>query len=515
MTGGGLIILVSYGTQNILLSGNPQMSFFHRVFRRYSHFAIENVTTQMEGPDTPFFDQPIRLRLKIERIADLVSNMNFCFQLPDIYSKYTQRGTSQQYEFKWVPYVGCAAIQNAAFFIGGQKIQEFDGAYLLAHALLDYPTDTLEKWKTLVGNTPELTDPARGQWAGGGIAASGQYPTVVKDTSVVAPSAQTNRPSIFGQTITVPLPFWFTEPGNALPLVALQQHECEVQVTLQPIQQLYTILDISGYRVRPGYQMNASSTSIAANLPEYAAVQDLSGEIRAFLTDIEYDTPRFNSWNFYPRIQTDYVYLTGDERTQFAATPMSFPVHQVTNYSYSPLTTRRFVEIYTHNPVERLIFLTRRSDTLENRNAFENFTNWWNTALPPYKAPTGTPGGITPSGVLIPNTQREIIQSLRVLCNGTEIQEEKPVVFFSQTTAYMQMDGNARGAIPVYSFSLGSPSLQPKGSLNTSVIRVFEVDVNPYPLPATPTYVYELNIYVESINHVEIESGMGGLKYAL
>ena len=402
MTGGGLIILVSYGTQNILLSGNPQMSFFHRVFRRYSHFAVENTTTQMDGPNAPFFDQPIKLRLKIERIADLVSNLNFCFQLPDIYSKYT--ATRGQYEFQWVPYVGCAMIQNAAFFIGGQKIQEFDGAYLLAHALLDSPTDSLEKWKVLVGNTPELTDPAHGAWAGG--AAADGYPTVVRDTSVEAPASQNNRPSIFGQTITVPLPFWFTEPGNALPLVALQQHECEVQITLQPIQQLYTVLDLSGYRVRPGYQMAAPTADISANLPAYSGVQDLSGEIRAFLTDIDYDTPRFNSWNLYPRIQTEYIYLTGEERTLYAATPMSFPVHQVTNYASSPLTSRHFVEIYTHNPVERLLFVARRSDSLENRNAFANFTNWW-SAAPPYKTPAGAPpGGIAPSGVFVPNAQR-------------------------------------------------------------------------------------------------------------
>lgn len=512
MTGGGLIALVSYGTQNIILSGNPQISFFHRVFRRYTHFAIENITTQMEGADTPFFDQPIKLRLKIERNADLISNMNFCFQLPDIYSKYTARGT--QYEFQWVPYVGCALIQNAAFFIGGQKMQEFDGAYLLAHALLDSPADKLEKWKVLVGNTPELTNPAQSTWTGGGGGQGGGYPTVVKDTSVVAPASQNNRPSIFGQTITVPLPFWFAEPGNALPLVALQQQECEVQLTLQPLQQLYTVLDLSGYRVRPGYQMNAPTAAIAANLPAYAAVQDLSGEIRAFLTDIGYDTPRFNSWNLYPRIQTDYVYLTKEERNEYAATPMSFLVHQVTNYSYSPLTSRRLVEIYTHNPVERLIFLTRRTDSLENRNAFDNFSNWWSTA-PPYKTPVGVPVGIAASGVFVPNAQREIIQSLRVLCNGTEIQEEKPIEFFSQTTALTQMDGNPRGAIPVYAFTLGSPSLQPKGSINTSVIRVFEVDVNPYPLPANTTYVYDLNIVVENINFVEVAGGAGGLKYAL
>jgi hypothetical protein len=36
-----------------------------------------------------------------------------------------------------------------------------------------------------------------------------------------------------------------------------------------------------------------------------------------------------------------------------------------------------------------------------------------------------------------------------------------------------------------------------------------------WPLPANTTYVYDIDIYVENINFLEIVSGMGGLKYAL
>ena len=46
MTGGGLLALVTYGTQNVILSGNPQMTYFYKVFRRYSHFSMENTTKQ-------------------------------------------------------------------------------------------------------------------------------------------------------------------------------------------------------------------------------------------------------------------------------------------------------------------------------------------------------------------------------------------------------------------------------------------------------------------------------------
>ena len=253
MTGGGLLGLVAYGSQNVVLSGNPDMTYFYKVFRRYTHFAMESIAQQMDGPDQLFYDQPIKVRFKIPRIGDLVSDMYFTFQLPDIYSKYiSPRVRSYQYEFQWSKYIGCALIQNAAFFIGGQKIQEFDGSYLLAKALADYKTDEFAKWERLVGNVAELVDPANGIYAGGTNQTG--YPNVIRDPSLPLGS-QLNRPSLFGQTIRVPLPFWFAEnAGSALPLVGLQYHECEVQLTLNPINQLYTVLDASGFRVAPGIQ---------------------------------------------------------------------------------------------------------------------------------------------------------------------------------------------------------------------------------------------------------------------
>lgn len=130
MTGGGLLTLVAYGQQNVLLSGNPQMTYFYKAFRRYSHFSMENVTAALEGPSELSYDQSIRLRLKIERVGDLVSDMYFTFRIPDIYSKYItpdpNKSFNSQYEFQWTRYLGAAIIQNAAFFVGGQKIQEFD-----------------------------------------------------------------------------------------------------------------------------------------------------------------------------------------------------------------------------------------------------------------------------------------------------------------------------------------------------------------------------------------------------
>ena len=41
MPGGGLLALVSYGSQNVILNGNPEFTYFYKVFKRHSHFSIE------------------------------------------------------------------------------------------------------------------------------------------------------------------------------------------------------------------------------------------------------------------------------------------------------------------------------------------------------------------------------------------------------------------------------------------------------------------------------------------
>lgn len=516
MTGGGLIALVAYGAQNVLLSGNPQMTYFFKAFRRYSHFATENVTTAMDGPNELFFDQSIKLRSKIQRVGDLVSDMYFSFTIPDIYSKYIDPSVRTfQYEFQWVHFLGAAIINNVAFYVGGQKIQEFDGAYIMTKAISDYDSTSYEKWKYLIGETAELTNPSNGAFAGGTNTTG--YPSVF-------PSTQANRPSIFGQDIHVPLPFWFTDATTqALPLVGLQLHECEIQITLNPIEQLYTYLDPAGFRVSPNFRMNESITNIRANNPSYGTTNDASGQIKYFLTDFGTSAPKLNTWPiFNPRIQTTYVYLPKEEQTIFATSQLSYLIHQVTPYRTPGLYNRKILDLETHNPITRLLFVTQRSDAI-NRNDFSNFTNWFNFPFPPH---IPSPGEISSdsstanaaafsSGILVPNGQRDILRNIRVLCDGNEIQEEKPIDYFTKIVPFKYVSGSPKTLVPIYSFALHSPSTQPSGSLNSSRIRNFQVEVDVYPLPINTNYTYDLTIYVENINFFEVASGMGGLKYAL
>lgn len=519
MPGGGLLALVSYGAQNVLLNGQPEFTYFYKVFKRHSHFSSENATIPLEGPNELFFDQPIRLRAKIPRVADLLSDLVFAFDIPDIYSKYVTPTAERrcQYEFQWVRYIGAHILQNVAFFVGGTKIQEFSSDYILAKAHADLDTDQFQKFKHMVGDIPELTDPAHGIYAGGETGKG--YPSVVEDTSRVQ---QINRPSIFGQTLYVPLPLWFAEsPSKALPLVALQYHECEIQLTLRPIQELYTILDPNGSRVRPGYTLSSTSLQNSTNQPTYASLYDPSGEFRAFATDIGYTPPALNSWFFNPRLEGTYIYLTDAERKIFAANPLTYIVNQVTTFRYENIYTRTLLDLELTNPVTRILVLPRRSDSYPYRNQVANYTNWWNYPRGPWLP---TPGATVPqntiisTGLLIPNTQVDIIQTLRVLLDGNEIQEEKPTSYFTKVQSYRTLTGASLTDslfLPVINFSLTSPTDQPSGSVNASRIRLFQLDLNPWNLPVNPEYVYDITLFGETINFFKVASGYGGLQFNL
>jgi hypothetical protein len=524
MTGGGLYILVAYGSQNVILSGNPDFTYFYLVMKKYSHFSFESVTIPLEGPQELFFYEPIQLRAKIQRIGDLLTDMYFTFSLPDIYSKYfdtTLPGpmlNRSQYEFQWVKKIGAQIIQDASFLVGGTLVQQFDSDYIIASAQTDQDETQYNKWQELVGDVPELYDPAKGKYSGalGGsmTRTTGFYPNVFPDPAVSGP--QNNFPSIPGRDITIPLSFWFTQnPSLSLPLIALQYHECELQLTLKPIQDLYTILDPSGYRVRPESTVTASRLQLQTGNVGYMQNTEDGMYIRQYLTDVGYTVPSMNTWPLNPRLQTTQVYLTEEDRRIFATKPLNYIVRQVTRYSFQGINSRQINELYTHNPVPRLIIVPRRSDSTRYRNAWTNYTNWWLYPTAPF-APTASAiplGGS--SGLNAVAVQQDIIRQLRILCDGNEIQEIKPLQYYTQISSWKYTEGVFPDGLAIYSFALDSSNwMKPSGTLNTSRVKKFQIDIDVWPLAQNTNFLMDYVIYVESLNFFVVEGGMGGMKYA-
>jgi hypothetical protein len=71
---------------------------------------------------------------------------------------------------------------------------------------------------------------------------------------------------------------------------------------------------------------------------------------------------------------------------------------------------------------------------------------------------------------------------------------------------------------PIYQFPFAlnmSDHEQPSGSLNTSLVREIQLEVNPTPLDPASYYVYDMTVFVESMNTVKFINGMAGSGFAI
>ena len=192
---GGLLQLVALGKQDVFLTGNPQMTWFKMVYRRYTNFAIEAQPMYFDG--TPDFGK--RITCLVPRRGDLLSQLILEVELPAL---YLTTGTAVSY----VNSIGHVLIQEISIEIGEQEIDRQNG-----------------EWMEIWSNYTTQFDKQ-----------SGFYNMIGKVDGYSPPTL--NGPL----KLYIPLRFWFCKnPGLALPLIALQYHPIRINVTLAPLSNLF------------------------------------------------------------------------------------------------------------------------------------------------------------------------------------------------------------------------------------------------------------------------------------
>ena len=92
---GGLIQLVAHGTQDLFLTGIPQITFFKVVYKKHTNFSIESIYVPLSG--NPDFDK--QSVTPIPKIGDLLSKIYLVVTIPEvsiIYDKYQSNELLQQ-----------------------------------------------------------------------------------------------------------------------------------------------------------------------------------------------------------------------------------------------------------------------------------------------------------------------------------------------------------------------------------------------------------------------------------
>ena len=525
------------------------MTFFYKVFKRYTHFSQESITILMDGPNEMTLDTPIRVRSKIPRHADLLTDLTLVFSIPDIFSKiYGMYAPS----FRWIHMLGAFIISSVGIYVGGSKVQEFPGEWIAVRAQMDMPIDKYAKWRSMVGDTPELHTPERGLY---GKSANYPYDTGEYPHNVADPSGSATAPSIPTREIRVPLPFWFADSiGKALPLVALQLHEVEIQITFRSLREVYRIMDYAFNKEPNRYGVSLGVIPTGESIPypnmnfptsidptdpaafdnltlqaNYCPFTDVSsGLLRTFYSAEGTNLIQQDGFIMNAHLEGNYVYITDKERQLFAQREIATLVHQVQLFQYPGIVSRTKFDIDAHNLVHRLIFFARRSDAIPARNDYLNMTNWKYSGQAPY-SPIQPPAPTPNSGKLLPYGQRDILRSARLVCAGTELFEEKPAMYFELQNPLTTTTGGGMNALnpgvrpedvmgPIYQIPFAfhaSDHNQPSGSLNSSRLREFQLEVNPWTLDPNTQFVYDFTVYIESLNLVKFTNGMGGMAFAV
>ena len=414
---GGLIQLAAYGQQDIYINGNPQITFFKIIYRRHTNFSIESIE-QVFATEADFG------RIVSANITrgngDLINRIYLQVTLPAL-KQYTELSGSN-----WVGYVnsiGHSLIKRVDLEIGGQLIER-------------HYTEWLDIWSELTLSEAKRRDFNE---------MIGKY-----DSDI---SLQTN--ALAERTYYVPLQFWFCRnPGLALPLIALTQHEVKIKIEFRPITEL----------VKSNFV-----------IPE---IRTADGKI-----------PTIGNCSLY----IDYIYLDDQERKKFAQAPHEYLIEVVQYQGDKAITNQNLIssndkiKFSFENPVKELLWVIQTDTNLAvNTVTGNNHLN--------FSSATG----------------KDTFKTLRIQFNGGDRFSVRNAEYFRLVQSYEHHTGSSRKHIYSYSFAIKPEEHQPSGSVNMSRLNNSDIFITFDPTDLVPS---QFKIFALSYNIMRIVSGTAGLAY--
>ena len=82
--GGGLLNLVSEGTKDYILTGNPSFSFFKVTYCTYKNFGLQKFRVNVNGNRSLNMTSDSQFLFRFPHFADLILDTYFVINLPNI-----------------------------------------------------------------------------------------------------------------------------------------------------------------------------------------------------------------------------------------------------------------------------------------------------------------------------------------------------------------------------------------------------------------------------------------------
>ena len=525
--GGGLMQLVAYGAQDVYLTGNPQITFWKVTYRRHTNFAMESIEQTFNGQA----DFGRRVTCTVSRNGDLAYRTYLQVTLPEIGQSLVDSGSVYA---RWLDFPGHQLIENVEVEIGGQRIEKQYGDWMHIWCQLTMDKNQEAGYNKMVGNTTQLTFVTDPSFADVDGPCDSSAPR-----QVCAP-----RNALPETTLYIPLQFWFcSNPGLALPLIALQYHEVKINLDLRAIDEcLFAVSSLGATdgddaKVSAAYAQSLVSASLyvdyvyldtderrrmAQNPHEYLieqlqytgaeSVGSSSNKVR-----LNFNHPcKELVWVVQPDANVDYcASLTGGETLYKALGAQPF------NYTDAvdalPNSIKAFGSPASLMDEAGEAFITNELfETAGGADVTANatFGGSWNQGA--------TNSGVSDAGTFVlAETSLDMhcwgenpVVTAKLQLNGQDRFSEREGTYFDQVQPWQHHSRAPDTGVNVYSFALRPEEHQPSGTCNMSRIDNATLQLVLSNATVEGTSTAKVRVYARNYNVLRIMSGMGGLAYS-
>ena len=564
--GGGLMQLVAYGAQDVYLTGNPQITFWKVTYRRYTNFSIESIEQTFKGQA----DFGRRVQCVISRNGDLAYRTYLQVTLPEINQQMSSGGNSVATDrgvyARWLDFPGEQLIAQVEVEIGGQRIDRQYGDWMHIWNQLTMTSEQQRGYFKMIGNTTQLTfitDPSFSEIDGPCDS--------LAPRQVCAP-----RKALPETTLYIPLQFWFcTNPGLALPLIALQYHEVKINLDIRPIDEcLWAVYTLNCHVGSTSNNNNNSNYQVASGSAVPAAVA-------------------YNQSLVAASLYVDYVFLDTDERRRMAQNPHEYLITQLQfTGDESVGSSSNKIKLNFNHPVKELIWVVQPDQNVDYCSSLTcdamlfkvlgsqpfNYTDaidalpnaihafggpesiagdsrafidqnglfhdagaadidvsgYWSSVGNALNQPnfahqssnggfsTGMESAVSDAGTFVlTETSLDMhcwgqnpVVTAKLQLNGQDRFSEREGTYFSLVQPYQSHTRNPDEGINVYSFALRPEEHQPSGTCNFSRIDNATLQLVLSNATVEGTKTAKVRVYATNYNVLRIMSGMGGLNLA-
>lgn len=461
--GGGFLQLAAYGAQDLYLTGNPQMTYFRTIFKRYTNFSVENCRQYFHGNLN--FGQ--RIYCQIERIGDLMSETFLVVKLPSLEPYFNSETNTK---FYWTSAIGHALIQSIEVEIGGKVIDRQYGIWMNIWTELTIKFDQLVGFDQMIGKSLNQN----------------KYYDKIGEVRLY-----------------VPLYFWFCRDiGSALPLIALQNHEVRINLNIRNVRELI----VSSTNNYDCGKANLSFNDIKIEeIFLYVDYIYLDDHERKWFAQNQHEylieQLQMNQSILYTRgVKDDPSALTSDVNLETCPVPISETTP--TQPGCAPIITEHLVQLDFNHPVIEFIWVFQNSDILAiDENGKYGGNQWFNYDIKNF---------CEKDSGLFDEFEEYTMNSATLYIEGKERFEERDGKYFKNVINFQRHESIPTKDIYCYSFSLKPEQLQPSGSCNYSRIDnshfIFKINremQNPF-----------FTIFARNYNVLRIKKGMAGVAYS-